>query len=509
MKYDDAEYYFLNFERDLDNEAAGTHLGMYLAWAILRGLGSAEYDEPSGVKDQLQQRTTTGQTVLFDHCDGKLYSDDFNELGNAFTQAYYEKYFSKDFARAFQRDLPDTGCPVADTCSLPDTWANFDRMAAVLDQRFKQWQEVRQRHGSNSAGASPKPPAPASTAAAAAPTTAGTSKLSLVPMDHEATDQPSPPAPTGVAASGFDLAALKRRAEAGDAEAWVEIGGEFIIGERVPRDFPTAAAAFQKGADLGSENAMFNLGVCYQNGDGVPKDVTKALAWFARAADRGHAQGLFMLGMAYRNGAGVTKDLAASNALMVIAHAKGVAEAGRQGVIAGAGSYAELGKRLSTPGQVLSTMAERHGSAPGYTPVSTVGPGSISGNAMAHRTNDVGKGTATPNTAAAARSGSSFGTNPDRSNSTPDFIGLGLTAAGASSVFVLLLFATMLSGSPFRFIAYTLAWLGAFGVFRLLGQPGRSMVIRVLLTLAALVPVAGSFVCIYALMLYFRKPNED
>lgn len=509
MKYDDAEYYFLNFERDLDNEAAGTHLGMYLAWAILRGLGSDEYNEPGSVRDQLRQRTTTGQTVLFDHCDGKLFSDDFNELGNAFTQAYYEKHFSKDFSRVFQKDLPDTGCPLADACSLPDTWTNFDRMAAVLDQRFKQWQEVRQRHGSNS-GAAPRGSAPATTDAAAAATTAGTSKLSLVPLDSEATDIPSTPTQTGTTASGFDLGALKRRAEAGDAEAWVEIGGEFIVGERVPRDFRTAAEAFQKGADLGSENAMFNLGVCYQNGDGMPKDANKALAWFARAADRGHAQGLFMLGMAYRNGAGVTKDLAASNALMVIAHAKGVAEAGRQGVIAGAGSYAELSKRLATPGQVLSTMAERHGSAPGYAPAPSTGPGSSGGKAVVSRTvGTAGAGAILPSWPTASGSGTKIDASPGGSIRTPDFIGLGLTAAGASSVFVLLLFATMLSGSPFRIIAYTLAWIGAFGVFRLLAQPGRSMLVRVLLALAALVPVAGSFVCIYALMLYFRKPKED
>lgn len=510
MKYDDAEYYYLNFERDLDIEAAGTHLGMYLAWAILRGLGSAEYNEPGGVREQLQQRSTTGQTVLFDHCDGKLLSDDFNELGNAFTQAYYEKHFSRDFTRVFEKDLPETGCPLVDACSLPDTWANFDRMAAVLDQRFKQWQDIRQRNGSNSGGTAPKPSTSAASTAAVAPKPASASKLSLVPMDNEATEARKPSAPTAGTPSGFDLAALKRRAEAGDAEAWVNIGGEFIVGERVPRDFRTAAEAFQKGADLGSENAMFNLGVCYQNGDGVPKDATKALAWFARAADRGHAQGLFMLGMAYRNGAGVTKDLAASNAFMVIAHAKGVAEAGRQGVIAGAGSYAELGKRLATPGQVLSTMAERHGSAPGYSPVPSAGPGSSGGKAVASRTvGTTNSGGARPSAPMASGSGMQADASPYGSNRTPDFIGLGLTAAGASSVFVLLLFATMLSGSPFRIIAYTLAWIGAFGVFRLLGQPGRSMLVRVLLALAALVPVAGSFVCIYALMLYFRKPNED
>jgi hypothetical protein len=40
MKYDGAEYFFLNFEGDeLENEAGGTHIGMFLAWANFDKLG--------------------------------------------------------------------------------------------------------------------------------------------------------------------------------------------------------------------------------------------------------------------------------------------------------------------------------------------------------------------------------------------------------------------------------------------------------------------------------------
>lgn len=509
MKYDDAEYYFLNFERELDNEAGGTHLGMYLAWAILRGLGSDEYNEPGSARDRLQKREATGQVILFDYCDGKLMSDDFNALGNAFTQAYYEKHFSKDFARLFDKDFPDTGCPLADACSLPDTWENFERMAAFLDQRFKQWQESRQRQTPGGAGTTPngaKPTVPTRDAATSTPAAGNQpGKLSLVPIDESdasgAGASGNAGAGSATSSNGFDLAALKRRAEAGDAEAWVEIGGEFIIGERVPRDFRTAAEAFQKGADLGSANAMFNLGVCYQNGDGAPKDASRALHWFARAADRGHGQGLFMLGMAYRTGNGVTKDLAASNALMVIAHAKGVAEAGRQGVIAGAGSYAELGKRLSVPGQTLAALAERHGSAPGLTAASSPRTGASASGLTSRPAASARPGASADIPTASHGSGS-----PERKGG--DLVSLALTGAGAASVFLLLLFAISLSGTPFRIIAYTLAWVGAFGVFRLTGQLGKSTLVRVLLSLAALVPIAGSFACIYALMLNFRKPDE-
>ena len=44
MKYDDAETCFLNFETELENEAGGTHAGMYLAWAALNGLLAEGFD---------------------------------------------------------------------------------------------------------------------------------------------------------------------------------------------------------------------------------------------------------------------------------------------------------------------------------------------------------------------------------------------------------------------------------------------------------------------------------
>jgi len=47
MKYDDAEFCFLNFETELANEAGGTHTGMYLAWAAQRGLLGESFADPS------------------------------------------------------------------------------------------------------------------------------------------------------------------------------------------------------------------------------------------------------------------------------------------------------------------------------------------------------------------------------------------------------------------------------------------------------------------------------
>lgn len=163
MKYDDAEYLFLNFETERDNDDAGTHIGMYLAWAILRGMGGEHFSKPEAAShmQRLKAREITGAGVLWDRCDGKLTDDDFNDVGNAFTVAYYEKQFVRDYERVFQRDFVDSGHPTDDFCSVPDTWDHFERMAAVLDQRFAQWRK----------SSSPSAPAP-------------TSSLQLVPIDE-------------------------------------------------------------------------------------------------------------------------------------------------------------------------------------------------------------------------------------------------------------------------------------------------------------------------------------
>ena len=161
MKYDDAEYCFLNFETDrLPNEAGGTHMGMYLAWAASKGLLDWDFNEE--VLAPLRARTITGSQLFFDRCDGKLTDDDLNDVGNAFTASYYEAHFVADYQRVFADQIPNGGETTDDFCSVPDTWENYDRLAPVLDQRFAQWRQAQ---------AQPPTPAatPGPTAAAALP----------------------------------------------------------------------------------------------------------------------------------------------------------------------------------------------------------------------------------------------------------------------------------------------------------------------------------------------------
>lgn len=462
MKYDDAEYLFLNFETERSNDDAGTHMGMYLAWALLRGLGGDHFSQPE-VADHLRRlkaREITGAEVLWDRCDGKLTDDDFSATGNAFTAAYYEKFFTRDYERLFQRDFADTGHPIDDFCSVPDTWSNFERMAVVLDQRFAQWQNSR-----------PQPAAPASAPAAPAATKP---TLELEPMDAPADADARP-----------SLEDLQARAKAGDREAWYELGADYITGERVAQDFALAAKAFTQAAKLGQVDAQFNLGVCYQNGDGVPKSASQALHWFSQAADGGHPEGLYMLGMAYRSGSGVPQDLGASNALPLLARAKGSANAARAGIMAGSGGYADLLEQISQPGRLLDTLAARHGAN-----ASVAGAGSV-------------LAAATPRTTAAtARRVPVVQPGDALDPAGGGAFAVLATAIGASAVFVLLLMAGSVSGPPLKSMALVFAAFGAFGTWRLSTGMGHAPPRRLLLTACAAVPVAGSFLCM--LMLKWR-----
>jgi len=93
MAYDRADWHYGgNFPSDLPPEAGGTHIGMFLAWTITRGLeGEFHRAESPAVLEALRSRQITGREFLTDECDEKFREEDLSEEGNAFAKVYYEK----------------------------------------------------------------------------------------------------------------------------------------------------------------------------------------------------------------------------------------------------------------------------------------------------------------------------------------------------------------------------------------------------------------------------------
>ena len=143
-----------NFPQDLPPEAAGTHIGMFLAWAILRDrIGDRPRAESAKSLLAVRRREITGRTFLFLEWGGSFGPADLSEEGNAFALAYWQDGaggihrdgYLADYERTLGGDLPDL-------YRVADTWENFDLLARVLDRRFEEWQKKRGRFAPRGGG---------------------------------------------------------------------------------------------------------------------------------------------------------------------------------------------------------------------------------------------------------------------------------------------------------------------------------------------------------------------
>ena len=133
---DKAEWHYQgNFPADLPPENGGTHIGMFLAWVILRDLTSRALERAAGAKVQeLIDRKITGRSLLFDALDEKFFDGLLNMAGKAFVRDYYEtNCYISDYDMVLGTGLPST-------YHVADTWENYDKIAAVLNDRFHRWQ---------------------------------------------------------------------------------------------------------------------------------------------------------------------------------------------------------------------------------------------------------------------------------------------------------------------------------------------------------------------------------
>ena len=130
-------HYGGNYPPGLPPENAGTHIGMYLAWIIHRNLASNELVVLGGdTYNWILNRETTGRDLLFNKLDEKFFDELLNPEGRAFTRDYYE---TNGYANDYDRVL---GGALDSLYEVKDTWENFDKIAAVLDERLAAWRTI-------------------------------------------------------------------------------------------------------------------------------------------------------------------------------------------------------------------------------------------------------------------------------------------------------------------------------------------------------------------------------
>jgi len=134
VKYDDASWHSDgNFPTDLSNDNGGTHIGFFLTWALLSGLGGEFHElELAAEFARLKSRKDTPRKYLYNCCDGKITDEDLNETGNRFTTHYYESQYFEDYASVFGSEYPTL-------YHVEDEWQNFDQLKLVLDGRYRKW----------------------------------------------------------------------------------------------------------------------------------------------------------------------------------------------------------------------------------------------------------------------------------------------------------------------------------------------------------------------------------
>jgi hypothetical protein len=124
------------YPKELPPENGGTHIGMYLAWIIGRGLASAllqKYARDS--LPLLRERKITGRELLFSELDEKFFEGLLTRVGKDFTQVYYDTdCYLEDYAAVLGDSVPTL-------YHVEDSWANYDKLAPVIDQRFSRWQQ--------------------------------------------------------------------------------------------------------------------------------------------------------------------------------------------------------------------------------------------------------------------------------------------------------------------------------------------------------------------------------
>ncbi len=120
-----------------------------------------------------------------------------------------------------------------------------------------------------------------------------------------------PPSKTLSPRQAEALAALRARAESGDAEAQYRLGMLYGNGEGLPLDHTQAEYWFTQAARQGHEDALLTLAWMYASGGGVEMDEARARELYLLAADKGSGKAQYVVATMYRFGQyGVERDMA-------------------------------------------------------------------------------------------------------------------------------------------------------------------------------------------------------
>jgi uncharacterized protein len=105
---------------------------------------------------------------------------------------------------------------------------------------------------------------------------------------------------------------LQKAANAGNAQAWYELGVVYANNIGVKRNLSKAMDCFRRGAQERNADCQTSLGLFYQAGEripgGVKADPAEARKWYTLAAEQGHQEAILHLGQLLISGQGGDAD---------------------------------------------------------------------------------------------------------------------------------------------------------------------------------------------------------
>ncbi|MEO5334057.1 MAG: sel1 repeat family protein [Magnetococcus sp. YQC-5] len=140
----------------------------------------------------------------------------------------------------------------------------------------------------------------------------------------------------------------RKAAELGNARAQAEFGWWYHESTNVPHDYKEAEKWYRKAAEQGNAAGQTGLGALYLAGKGVPRDHMEAEKWYRKAAEQGSAIAQFVLGLLYHENLAVPQDLIQAHMWANLAASHGVK-----------GHFAELRDKIEkqmTPEQIAKAQ---------------------------------------------------------------------------------------------------------------------------------------------------------
>jgi predicted nucleotidyltransferase len=155
-KYDDASWHYGgDYPEDLPNENAAFHIGMFITWIIENDLMSDEQiDDNEDDILKVKRHEMTGGKYLIKNCDEKFSDYDLCKIGNNFAKDYYrddtkfgKKYsgYTDDFCDVFNITADENGYVSKSLYYVEETWKNYELIKKVIDKRFLEWKEYKEK----------------------------------------------------------------------------------------------------------------------------------------------------------------------------------------------------------------------------------------------------------------------------------------------------------------------------------------------------------------------------